>query len=172
MVNRACCLMNTLAPELTFADDWFADFIAYTATQTIDYPYVDEDSDLAGQWLPDTMRELIERVLMDDPTLGKDVRDAIREDIETFEKANGLDASRTAQERAANILTRSTQFFGEAQAWLTAIGKGLGPAFSGTSLYKWLGSAFDRIASKIPKLESIGSLKGAFSICGVSLFLL
>lgn len=164
--------MNTMAPELKFADEWFADFIAYTATQTIDYPYVDPDSDLAGQWLSDTMRELIERVLMDDPTLGKDIRDAIREDIEEFEKANALDSSRTAKERAANILTKSTQFLGEAQAWLTAIGKGLGPAFSGTSLYKWLGSAFERIVSKIPKLESVEKLKGAFSICGVCCFLL
>lgn len=161
--------MNTLAPSQKFADEWFEEFVAYVGTTTIDYPYVDEDSDLAGQWLYDSIRDLIIKVLLDDPSISSSVKEALSEDIDEFEKANNLDQTETAERRADNMIAKQAVFISEAKNWFTAVGKVLSKALAGTKLYQWLGTAFDQVAKKVEGIvPGTKFLKGLSTLCMVS----
>ncbi|KAI1298340.1 hypothetical protein F5Y03DRAFT_409408, partial [Xylaria venustula] len=171
-INRECMLMDVLAPSQDFADQWFEKIVAYAGEIGLDYPYIDEDSDVAGQWLHDCMHDLIVKVLLDDPTISKEVKDALLEDIEAFEKANNLDQTETAKNRAANIVAKQALFIAEAKNWFTAVGKGLSKALQGTRLYQWLGNAFDQISDKVSKhLPGTKFLKGLSTLCMAAFYI-
>jgi hypothetical protein len=161
--------MNTLAPSQAFADEWFEKIVAHAGAIGLDYPYIDEDSELAGQWLHDSIRDLILKVLLDDPSISNDVKEALLKDIQDFEIANNLDQTQTAERRAANMIAKQAIFLAEAKNWFTAVGKGLSKALGATRLYQWLGTAFDQVSSKVSgSLPATKSLKGLSTLCMVS----
>ncbi|KAI0976249.1 hypothetical protein F4678DRAFT_456572 [Xylaria arbuscula] len=151
---------------------WFEKIVAYAGEIGIDYPYIDKDSAMAGQWLEKSLNEFIVKVLLDDPSISSDVKNALLEDIEAFERANSLDQNATAIKRAANIVLQQAVFIGEAKNWFTAVGKVLSKALKGTRLYQWLGKAFDNISAKVSKLL-LGTrfLKGMTTVCMAAFYI-
>ncbi|KAI1817992.1 hypothetical protein GGS20DRAFT_574537 [Poronia punctata] len=171
-INRECVLMNTLAPSKDFADQWFEKIVAYAGEIGLDYPYIEDDIELAGQWLHDSIHDLIVKVLMDDPSITGSVKEALLEDIEEFEKANNLDQTETAERRAANMIAKQAVFIAEAKNWFTAVGKGLSKALGATRLYQWLGTAFDQVAKKVSgKLPGTKFLKGLSTLCMAAFYI-
>ncbi|KAK5995103.1 hypothetical protein PT974_03497 [Cladobotryum mycophilum] len=148
-INRECMVMNTLATSEDFADQWFVEIMAFAGEIGFDYPYIDEDSELTGQWLHDSMHDLILKVLLDDPSITNDVKEQLLKDIVAFEEVNNLDQKRTTEQRAAAIVTASSVLLGEASYWFTAVGKGLSKALGASRLYQWVGTAFDQVAQKV-----------------------
>ncbi|PYH30565.1 uncharacterized protein BO87DRAFT_342321 [Aspergillus neoniger CBS 115656] len=149
VINRECCILDALAPSEGIADQWFEYFVGFASERHIHYPYIDPDEDLAGQWLHDSMKDLIQRVLEGDPSVDEDVRKGLEKDIEEFEKANGLDQTATAEARASNIVEKGAVFFAEAKKWLTAIGKGLAVALQGTRLFQLAEASFEQVTKAI-----------------------
>jgi hypothetical protein len=160
VINRECCILDALAPSEGLADQWFEYFVGFASERHLHYPYIDPDEDLAGQWLHDSMRDLIQRVLEGDPSVDEDVRKGLEKDIEEFEKANGLDQTATAEARASNIVEKGAIFFGEAKKWLTAVGKGLAVALQGTRLFQLAEASFEQVTKAIgDSLPGIKKLK-------------
>ncbi|PYH66584.1 uncharacterized protein BO88DRAFT_468977 [Aspergillus vadensis CBS 113365] len=157
VINRECCILDALAPSEGIADQWFEYFVGFASERQIHYPYIDPDEDLAGQWLHDSMKDLIQRVLEGDPSVEEDVREGLEKDIEEFEKANGLDQTATAEARASNIVEKGAVFFAEAKKWLTAVGKGLAVALQGTRLFQLAEASFDQVTKAIG--DSLPGLK-------------
>ncbi|RAK93737.1 hypothetical protein BO79DRAFT_284299 [Aspergillus costaricaensis CBS 115574] len=157
VINRECCILDALAPSEGIADQWFEYFVGFASERHIHYPYIDPDEDLAGQWLHDSMKDLIQRVLEGDPSVDEDVRKGLEKDIEEFEKANGLDQTALAEARASNIVEKGAVFFAEAKMWLTAIGKGLAVALQGTRLFQLAEASFEQVTKAIG--DSLPGLK-------------
>ena len=162
--------MNTLSPGNNKVDQWFEDIVAYSAEIGINYPYIDEEKEVAGQWLHDSMQQLIIKILLGDPEITAEVRDALLKDLEEFELANGLDQSQTAQRRAANIMEKSAILNAELVNWVTAVGKGLKKALEGVTGWTWANSGFGKTIEKVGGSMTEGKLlKGISTICIVSL---
>ncbi|GAW22621.1 hypothetical protein ANO14919_121630 [Xylariales sp. No.14919] len=172
VINKACMLMDVLSPSRDFADQWFENIVAYAGESGINYPYIDKESDVAGQWLQNSLNELIVKVLLDDPSMSSDVKDALLEDIVAFEKENDMNQNETAINRAANIVQKQSVFIVEAKSWFTAVGKGLSKALQGTRLYQWLGTAFDKIVARVSKfLPGTKFLKGMTTVCMAAFYI-
>ncbi|OJI87346.1 hypothetical protein ASPTUDRAFT_116731 [Aspergillus tubingensis CBS 134.48] len=173
VINRECCILDALAPSEGMADQWFEYFVGFASERHIHYPYIDPDEDLAGQWLHDSMKDLIQRVLEGDPSVDEDVRKGLENDIEEFEKANGLDQTATAEARASNIVEKGAIFFAEAKKWLTAVGKGLAVALQGTRLFQLAEASFEQVANAIgDSLPGLKKLKPLASIGMVAFYVL
>ncbi|KAI3005469.1 hypothetical protein CBS147345_7540 [Aspergillus niger] len=171
VINRECCILDALAPSEGLADQWFEYFVGFASERHLHYPYIDPDEDLAGQWLHDSMRDLIQRVLEGDPSVDEDVRKGLEKDIEEFEKANGLDQTATAEARASNIVEKGAIFFGEAKKWLTAVGKGLAVALQGTRLFQLAEASFEQVTKAIgDSLPGIKKLKPLATIGMVAFY--
>ncbi|RAL04454.1 uncharacterized protein BO80DRAFT_485021 [Aspergillus ibericus CBS 121593] len=165
VINRECCILDALAPSEGVADKWFEFFVGFASEHHIRYPYVDQDEDLAGQWLHDSMKDLIQRVLEGDPSIDEEVRKGLEQDIKDFEEANGLDQSQTAASRASNIVEKGAVFLGEAKKWLTAVGKGLALAWQGIRLFQLAEVGFEQVSKavggllpELPKLKSVATI--------------
>ncbi|RWA09603.1 hypothetical protein EKO27_g5505 [Xylaria grammica] len=172
VINKACMLMDVLSPSRDFADQWFENIVAYAGESGINYPYIDEERDVAGQWLQNSLNELIVKVLLDDASMSSDVKDALLEDIVAFEKENNMNQNDTAINRAANIVQKQSVFIVEAKSWFTAVGKGLSKALQGTRLYQWLGTAFDKIVARVSKfLPGTKFLKGMTTVCMAAFYI-
>ncbi|GKZ49349.1 hypothetical protein AbraIFM66951_001754 [Aspergillus brasiliensis] len=172
VINRECCILDALAPSEGLADQWFEYFVGFASERHIRYPYIDPDEDLAGQWLHDSMKDLIQRVLEGDPSVDEDVRKGLEKDIEEFEKANGLDQTATAEARASNIVEKGAVFFGEAKKWLTAVGKGLAIALQGTRLFQLAEASFEQVAKAIgDTLPGLKKLKPIATIGMVAFYI-
>lgn len=162
-------VMNTLAPEKNFANEWFEQVVAFAGEIGLDYPFIDTDSELARQWLHDSMHDLVLKVLLGDPSITGEVREQLLKNISKFEEENNLDQKETALKRTAAIITKAAIFLAEAPIWFTAIGKGLSKALQGTRVYQWIDVAFDKVAQKVSaRLPGTQKLKGLTSICMVS----
>lgn len=141
--------MNTLAPDGPYGEDFFKEIVAHAVATGLELPWVGSDSDEVYQWLHDSLRDLILRVLNNDPSLSQDIRDGLLRDLEEFERENALNQALSAGQRAANILQRTAFLEGELSRWATAVGKGLSAAFSGTSRFTWAKSAFENASANI-----------------------
>jgi hypothetical protein len=169
LVNKQCNILDALSPSQDWSEQFFKKFMAIALAEGLEFADIEQDGDQDAKypWLHDSMHDLIVKVLKDDPSISSDVEAALREQIEEFEKQNSLNQEADAEQRAAAILDKSVSFMRELTGWLTYIGKGLQAAFGGTSLWKWVGEAFDQVASKIT-LPGALNLKGLSSICMVS----
>ena len=156
--------MNVLAPDATHAEDFFRAIIAHAAQMSINYPYADDNPDLAYQWLTDALRDLIIKVLNDDPSITREIKEGLLADLLEFERLNGLNQALVAELRAANIVQRQAVLTRELSRWMTAIGKGLAQAFRGTKLFTWSATVFDQVSSQIPNLPGKEKLKGLSTI--------
>lgn len=139
--------MNTLAPDGPYGEDFFQEIVAHAVATGLEYPWISSDSDEVYQWLHDSLRDLILRVLNNDPSLSQDIRDGLLRDLEEFERENALNQDLSADQRAANMLQRTTFLQGELSRWATAVGKGLSAAFSGTSRFTLSKSAFENASA-------------------------
>ncbi|KZF22467.1 hypothetical protein L228DRAFT_268931 [Xylona heveae TC161] len=149
LVNKQCCLLDALDTSKSFADCWFKEFVGYVASDpTLNYPYIDEDKDLAGQWIADAMEQLILQVLDNNSQINQQVREALQEQINEFEKANNLDQTKTIEERTAAIMVVSGTLMTQMGNWISAIGMGLSTAFGGTKLFQWVSEGFEQAAKK------------------------
>ncbi|KAG8409171.1 hypothetical protein J3459_017659 [Metarhizium acridum] len=172
LINKQCNILDALSPSKDWSEQFFNKFMAIALSDSLGYADIEPDGDQDAKypWLHDSMHDLIVKVLDDDPSISSDVKQALQEQIEKFEEQNGLNQQADSEQRAAAILDKSASFMRELTGWLTYIGKGLQSAFGGTSLWKWAGEAFDRVASKIP-LKGAAMLKGISSICMVGITL-
>ncbi|KAI9644845.1 hypothetical protein NHQ30_006872 [Ciborinia camelliae] len=175
VVNKMCNILDALDSSKTtdWAQNFFTTFMTFALKHGGKAANLEPgDQDSKYQWLHDSLKDLIEAILNDDPTISKAVQDALLKDITDFEEQNDLDQQADAKTRAAAILEKSTIFVQELSTWFSYIGKGLQTAFGGTALWKWVGQAFDQAAEKFTSsLPAVGMLKGISSICmvGVSL---
>ncbi|RAL15220.1 uncharacterized protein BO97DRAFT_463091 [Aspergillus homomorphus CBS 101889] len=170
LINKQCNILDALSPSNNYSEQFFNKIMGMIVDEGLHYSDIeqDEDQDAKYPWLHDSMHDLIVKVLNDDPSISSDVRAALQEQIEEFEKQNNLNQQADAEQRAAAILEKSASFMRELTHWLTYIGKGLQVAFGGASLFKWVGEAFDQVAKKIP-LPGANMLKGISSICMVGM---
>ncbi|KAH8429650.1 uncharacterized protein LDX57_007322 [Aspergillus melleus] len=153
IVNKECCILNTLAPNSNLPDKWFKKMISYASSHMTNIPDITEEvKDWQRQWLYGIMEELIFRVLSNDDSIVKAVRDGLEEDLKEFEKANNLNSELNAKDRARNIMEKQSVLAFESANWLSAIGKSLAlipKAFSGTRLFQWFGRAFGEVLNKV-----------------------
>ncbi|KAH8433829.1 uncharacterized protein LDX57_011464 [Aspergillus melleus] len=170
LINKQCNILDILSPSKDWAGQFFNQFMALILSDGLEYADIEQDGDQDAKypWLHDSMHDLIVKVLNDDPSISGDVEAALREQIEEFEKQNNLNQQADAAQRAAAIVEKSASFMKELTGWLTYIGKGVQAAFGGASLWKWVGEAFDRVASKV-SLPGAAKLKGISTICMVSM---
>ncbi|KAL9098010.1 MAG: hypothetical protein Q9163_006241, partial [Psora crenata] len=165
VINMRCNTMNALAPEQDRAQSFFKTIVAFAAEESISYPYADDDPENAYQWLSDALSDLVLKVLSNDPSITREVIAGLLKDLEEFEKQNGLNQQLSAEQRAANIVERSTILVREGSRWMTAIGKGLAKAFGGTRLFQWGSAGFDAAAEKVGNsVGGVDKLKGSFTI--------
>ncbi|KAG4032306.1 hypothetical protein MFRU_007g02140 [Monilinia fructicola] len=173
VINKQCNILDALSPSADWSQKFFNTFMAYAINEGASSADIEpgNNQDTKYNWLYDSMSDLIQAVLNDDPTISNEVKQAILEDINDFEEQNNLNQQADAQKRAAAILEKSTQFIQELAGWFSYIGKGIQSAFAGTALWKWAGQAFDQAAELVSSLPAVGKLKGISSICmvGVSI---
>lgn len=129
------------------------------------------DQDDQYKWVYDSMNQLIQAILNGEAWVSDDIRAALLQDINDFEKANNLNQEADIKQRVAAMLEKSALLMKELGTWISAVGKGLQAAFGGTALFKWAGTAFDGVAKKFSSLPGVSKLKGLSSICMVSLIL-
>ncbi|KAI1435344.1 hypothetical protein GGR50DRAFT_687065 [Xylaria sp. CBS 124048] len=173
VVNKQCNILDALSASADRAKkyfDGFMDFAWQQGAQTADIEGGDQDQEYL--WIYDAMNQLVVAILEGSADISDEVRQALMEDINDFEIANGLNQQLDAEQRAAAILEKTSIFTRELAGWMSSIGKGLAAAFGGTALFKWAGQAFDSVAAKYSNLlPGVDKLKGLSSLCmvGVSL---
>jgi hypothetical protein len=168
VVNQQSTIMHALAPDDNNAEDFFEKIVTYSMQRGLENPTISENQAEARQWLEDSLLTLTEKVIAGDSSIATSVRRDLLEDVNTYESDNGLDQSLSAAERARNIVAKQSAVLDEASKWVTSEGKNLDSAWSGASLYQWIGEAWDNISEKY---ESSKVLKGLFTTSFVSAFL-
>ncbi|KAI0549850.1 hypothetical protein F4679DRAFT_228149 [Xylaria curta] len=174
VINKQCNILDALSPGGDWSNKFFDKFLSFTLSEGSTYADIepDDNQDDKYKWLHDSMHDLIVSVLNDDPNISDDIKKGILADIDEFEKQNGLNQQADAEQRAAAILEKSTQFMRELAGWFSYIGKGLSAAFGGTALWKWAGAAFEKVAAKFPTLKGVNKLKGLCTASMVAVGLL
>jgi hypothetical protein len=157
--------MHTLAPDENESELFFEKIIGYSMQRGLENPTISENQAEARQWLEDSLLTLTESVISGDSKFATGVRTELLKDVQKYESDNGLDQNLSAAERARNIVNKQAEVLDEASRWMTSEGKDLDKAWSGASLYQWIGEAFDNIQEKY---ESSKTLKGLFTTSFVS----
>ncbi|KAJ8061184.1 hypothetical protein OCU04_010257 [Sclerotinia nivalis] len=174
VINKQCNILDALSPSADWSQKLFDYFMAFALNEGSSIADIEPggNEDSKYNWLYDSMKDLIVKIINDDPSISSDVKQGILKDINEFEEQNNLNHEADAETRAAALLEKSTLFMHELSGWFSYIGKGLQSAFGGTALWKWVGQAFDKAAKKFSSsLPGVSKLKGISSICmvGVSL---
>ncbi|KAI3320291.1 hypothetical protein HD806DRAFT_547485 [Xylariaceae sp. AK1471] len=173
VVNKQCSILDVLNPSADKANEYFQGFMAFALSQGVEAADIEDgDQDQQYQWIHDSMHDIIVAILEGADWIAADVRESLMEDINNFEKQNGLNQQANAVKRAAAILEKSAIFTRELAGWMSSVGKGLQAAFGGTALFKWAGEAFDTISAKFAStLPGVSKLKGISTACmaGISL---
>lgn len=148
---------------------FFEEFMKRAVDESKDYGDIeDDDQDQKFKWVYDSMRELLLAILRGDTTMSDKAREALMNDINEFEIANGLNQRANSEDRAAAICEKSSVLTRELVGWMSSITKGIKAAF-GSSLFSFFGKAFDKLAEKIPpSVKKIGLLKGINTVSAVS----
>ncbi|KAJ8133039.1 hypothetical protein O1611_g587 [Lasiodiplodia mahajangana] len=173
VINKQCSILDVLSPSADKANEYFKSFMAFALKQGVEMADIEDgNQDEQYKWIYDSMHDMIVAILEGAAWVAADVRESLAEDINEFEKQNGLNHQAEAEQRAAAILEKSAIFTRELAGWMSSVGKGLQAAFGGSALFKWIGEAFDTVSAKFASiLPGVGNLKGLSTACmaGISL---
>ncbi|KAJ5587160.1 uncharacterized protein N7459_002925 [Penicillium hispanicum] len=103
-INKLCIIMHTLNPDNKYAQDWFQLIVKYAAKKHLHVPFLKgDDGNYVGEWLDDAMHDLILKVLSNDQSIAKDVRDQLQKDLDKFMDLTNTANKSTADKKAAAI---------------------------------------------------------------------
>ncbi|KAJ5546864.1 hypothetical protein N7494_004449 [Penicillium frequentans] len=161
LINKQCSILDALDPSSDWGQSFFTEFMAFAAKEGFECPQISEDDDKVYEWVHDSMKDQIIAILKGEGEISDRTRESLMKDIVDFEKANGLNSQKEANDRAAALMEKSALFLRELSGWVSSISKGLHAAFDGTVLFTWFGKAFDKIAAKFAlSLKAVAVLKG------------
>ncbi|RAQ44153.1 hypothetical protein AFGD_012535 [Aspergillus flavus] len=173
VMNRQSCVLDALDQSHNYADDWFKAAVGFIGANQLQYPCISNDTDKARQQLNDVLYNLILYVLTDNASIDQEVREDLKQDIEDFEDANGLDKSEDEASRAMKIIQQISEFITSAGEWITAIEKGLAAAFGGSKLFQISEAVFAKVADNIgDRIPGLLKMKGVASLAMVSIYAL
>ncbi len=181
-INLRCNILNTLDPSGNYANLIFNDLLTLSASNLNGTPYIglnpgDPNPDQRSQFVTDAMHDIIVEILNGSASsLSWDagVQTSLQNDLLQLEKDEGLDSAKTADERADDLMAKSTvlvQGLATAIPALAVIG---GTIFKAMSGWKKASAAYDWASAKATAAgESKAgiAMKGIGTIVMVSIYL-
>lgn len=160
-----CNILNTLDPSGNYANLIFNDILALSAANLNGTPYAglgpnDPNPDQRSQFVTDAMRDLIIEILSGASSAlswDADVQKSLRADLEQLETDEGLDKTKSAQDRAnalcakAVLLVQGITNVIPALADLAKYGSDLLKSMTG---WKKATAAYDWCVAKLPATQT------------------
>lgn len=142
--------MHTLHPEKKYAHDWFREIVQYAISKHIELPFLkDDDSKYVEEWLGDAMRELVLKVLSNDTSIAKDVRDQLEKELGDFMEKTGINKQWTIQKKADSIVEKMAVFTTEIGKLLVVVGNGLARASGVKRVFGLARDLVDKVVGKL-----------------------
>ncbi|KPM46112.1 hypothetical protein AK830_g409 [Neonectria ditissima] len=149
-INKLCIVLHTLHPEKTYAHDWFREIVQYAIKAHLELPFLkDDDGKYVEEWLGDAMRELVVKVLSNDQSIAKDVRNQLEKELGDFMEKTGIDKAWTIQKKADSIVEKMSVFTTEIGKLLVIVGNGLARASGVKRLFGLARDLVDKVVSKV-----------------------
>ncbi|KAF7596915.1 hypothetical protein BBP40_011960 [Aspergillus hancockii] len=172
VINKQCCIMNTLSPVSDAADKWFQNMVLYAHNIGLEHPYIHRDEAVAEKWLQESLHSLITKTIQGDEDIAGAVQAELLEDIRGFEEANDLDQGKSAKERATQMVDVMSPVTAEAKTWFTAVDNDVQKAWAGARLYQWLTISWEKISDKVGStINGSKLLKGLITSSMAAFFL-
>lgn len=130
------------------------------------FPLKQEEAEQQKEWLGNSMRQLITMVLSDDQSLTGDVREQLKEDLNNYATAEGLSTAKSTQDRANEMVAKSTELLSQIVSSMDYLGDGL-KALGRLNAFK---AASLIVENGVAKVSSAGVrfMKGAMLVVLVS----
>ncbi|KAJ3529746.1 hypothetical protein NM208_g9620 [Fusarium decemcellulare] len=169
-INRICAIMYTLHPGEDYSGKWFRLITDRAIARSVNLPFnKDKDGHYVQDYLNDAMRQLITKVLSNDPTFTGPVRDQLEKDLEEFMEKNGINKQESLEKKVSACVTLMSAFTVEVAKLLVITGSGLARAFGGSKLFQLAGKLAEKaegVVSKIPLGTRIARGLGALCVVG------
>ncbi|PWY76258.1 hypothetical protein BO70DRAFT_430745 [Aspergillus heteromorphus CBS 117.55] len=141
VINKQCCIMNTLSPISKVADQWFQNMVLYSHKIGLEHPFTGRNEAIAEKWLQESLQSLISKTIQRDGGIESAVAAELLDDVQGFEEANDLDQGKSAEERATQMVKVMSPVINEAKTWFSAwekISDKVGTTINGSKLLKGL----------------------------------
>ena len=169
-----CNILNTLDPSGNYANLIFNDILALSAADINGTPYIglgpnDPNPDQRSQFVTDAMHDLIVDILTGSGSAlswDADVQSSLLADLTQLEKDENLDTTKSAQDRADDLLAKSTVLVSGVVGVMPALAEIGGTIFKAMSGWKKASAAYDYIVAKLPAEDSkVGiAMKGVMTV--------
>lgn len=161
--------MYTLNPEKKYADDWFRKITQYAVVAELELPFLkDQDGKYVSEYIGDAMRELITKILSNDPSITSKVREELEKDLKELMEKNHISQSLSIEKKASMCVQLMSAFSVEVARLLVITGNGLARAFGGSKLFQLAGKLVDKVEGVVSKIPLGTRLaKGLGALCVV-----
>ena len=171
--------MNTLDPSGNYANLIFNDLLALSAANLNNTPYIglnpgDPNPDQRSQFVTDSMHDIIVEILNGSASsLQWDaaVQNSLLSDITQLEKDEALDSTKSANDRADDLMAKSTVLVEGLAKVIPALATIGGTIFKSMSGWSKASAAYDYVAGKLTSVaeSKLGvAMKGIGTIVMVS----
>ncbi|KAL2751802.1 hypothetical protein ACRALDRAFT_1073126 [Sodiomyces alcalophilus JCM 7366] len=168
-INKIVAILYTLHPEEKYPDKWFKIITDYAIANTIELPFLkDENGQYVQDYMEESMRQLITKVLSNDPSFTGPVRDQLEKDLNEFMKQNNINQNDSLEKKVSACVSLMASFTVEVARLLTITGNGLARVFGGSKLFLLAGKLAEKAGnamSKVPMGTKIS--KGLGALCVV-----
>ncbi|KAH8427635.1 uncharacterized protein LDX57_005346 [Aspergillus melleus] len=173
ILNKFCNILHCLDPEGPWVEKFFDAIITFAIQANLSNPESVqqdlEDAKIKQSWLEDGLKDLIQKVLSNDPSLPSNVTNELREDLTNLMKQEGIDQNQNAELLSKLVAEEYAAMVVNLSMHLSYLGQAI-KSISSTCGWKFATTCVNKVIGWIGKKTAV-FLKGAMIMVVAGLFI-